>query len=255
MNIKKKFIYTIFTAPFCMLTFNAYRWQTRRKLEKVKEMENRDKRLKEQGLRLNDEILRYFKMVEEWEFKPVILKGYFGDEHVQVFRTRENETGFHVVSLFYCYHDEAGVIRPVIVDKGWIPYTYSDIFFENFKKGNIMEISGIIYKGDKKNKYSLTSNDLNEARDKLISMNPEEISEILKLENKNISSQFIVKEVDFNLLNKNKGKKNPQYPTKVSYNDLMVWYVTPEKHQNYANFWITVTVMNIISNLFVWMYL
>jgi len=256
MNIKKKLVYTIFTTPFCYLTFNAYRWQSRRKLEKIEEIAIRDKRLKEDGLQLNEKILKEFKMRDELEFKPVSLRGYFSDDYVLVNRTREAEPGFHVVSPFYCYKDDSGVYRAVLVDRGWIPYTYKEKFLsKNNKDKNLSVVKGVIYKGDSKNKYTLSNTDTNEAKEKLISMNPEEISCLLKLENKDITSQFVVKEVDFDFLDKNKGQNNLHYPIKVSYTDLMVWYVTPKKHQDYANFWITVTVMNIISNLFVWMYL
>jgi cytochrome oxidase assembly protein ShyY1 len=256
MNIKKKLLYTILTSPFFYLTFNAYRWQSRRKLEKIEEIAVRDKRLKEDGLILNQEILREFKMNDELEFKPVILKGYFSDDYVLVNRTREAEPGFHVVSPIYCYKDEFGVDQAVLVDRGWIPYSYREKFFDkNKQEKNFYVIKGVLYKGDTKSKYSLSSAGTNVDKDKLISMNPEEISDLLKLGNKNISSQFVVKEIDFDFINKNKGMKSMQYPIRVSYNDLMVWYVTPKKHEDYANFWITVTVMNFISNLFVWMYL
>ena len=62
-------------------TFWAYKWQNRRKLEKIEEIELRKKRLKNEPLKIGKEYPWIDKSEDEfrekWEFLPINLNGYF----------------------------------------------------------------------------------------------------------------------------------------------------------------------------------
>jgi cytochrome oxidase assembly protein ShyY1 len=256
LSKKKKIIYTFLTSPFLFLTFKAYKWQTRRKQEKIIEIENRDKILKQQPIRINNEFFENFKMNEEYEFTPVELIGNFDkDKKLFILKTKDGEPGYHIVSPFYCYQDEEGKDKALLVDRGWIPYNYPLEKLNLSNQNEKISIRGVIYRGDKMNEYTKKGDDASSGdKNKLIYMNPEELAENLKIENK-IASQFLVKVTDFGEDNKNKKYDFSHYPKIMKREDLMVWYVSPKKHQDYANFWITATGINIISNIFVWVFL
>src|SRR4051794_14532047 len=103
MNFRKKIFYSVFTTPFAILTFNAYNWQTRRKSEKIQEMTDRENSLAHDPILMNEDFLSKFVMKKEWEFKPVELIGFFDDKKLLINKTKDGETGFHIVSPFYCY--------------------------------------------------------------------------------------------------------------------------------------------------------
>lgn len=255
LSKNKKIIYTIFTTPFLFITFNAYRWQTRRKQEKIIEIQNREKILKQQPIRINHEFLKIFKMNEDYEFTPVELIGNFdSDKKLYILKTKDGEPGYHIVSPFYCYEDEVGSPKALLVDRGWIPYNYP---LEKLNSGNQnkkINIKGVIYKGDKMNKYTKKGDDASLGdKNKLIYMNPEELAENLNLGNQ-IASQFLIKITDFGE-NTSSSPNFSHFPKIMKTEDLMVWYVSPKKHQAYANFWISVTIFNIFSNIFVWAFL
>jgi cytochrome oxidase assembly protein ShyY1 len=252
LSFRKKVLYTILTSPFAYVTYKANKWQIRRKQEKIIEIETREHRLEETPRILDRETINEFKMSEEWDFRPVQLIGHFdADKRLLINKTKDSEPGYHLVSPFYCYKDEQGNEKALLVDRGWIPsdYRLDRLQLDYNRESNI---TGIIYKGDTFNKYSKITDDSCEAmRNKLFYMNPRELALNLKLDNP-IASQFIIKVVDFG--NQKKSFKK-QFPLLIKKDDLMVWTISPEKHQSYANFWISVTVFNVVSNIFVWAYL
>ena len=43
------------------------------------------------------------------------------------------------------------------------------------------------------------------------------------------------------------------YPEKISIGDLMLTQITPQKHQEYAYFWLFVSILNFSTNIYVWL--
>lgn len=254
-TFKRKIIYTLFTAPFAVLTFKAHNWQKRRKIEKINEIKIREERLAETPLKIDKDVLINDFEKEKVQYKPIELYGYFDYKNsILINKTKDSDPGFHVVTPFYCYKDNNYKYQALLVDRGWIPY---DFILNNNEKQKFEKITGIIYKGDKTNKYSQVNdkkdtelnNELSQSTKKIFYMIPSEISNIIKLDNQDIASKFIIKQVDL------RENSKQLYPRCLTKNDLMTWTITPEKHQDYANFWITATTLNIISNLIVWFFL
>jgi hypothetical protein len=79
-------------------------------------------------------------------------------------------------------------------------------------------------------------------------MDPNNLAVSLNLPNLDISGKVIIKIVDF-------GDKQNEYPLLPHINDFLQWTIMPESHQAYSNFWITVTILNWMTNIFVWLYL
>jgi len=81
---------------------------------------------------------------------------------------------------------------------------------------------------------------------KWISMHPEEISDFLKLESKDISSYAMVKAVNF------KDDSKQLCPQMMTSSDFLNWYIMPSTHQAYAYFWLSLSGLILFSNLFIW---
>jgi len=175
------------------------------------------------------------------------LKGFFDYKNkIFISTTRNNEPGFNVIIPFYCYMEDGKGPYPILVDRGWFPDYWNDKFDKAANKNNKQieeSIRGVLYKGDKKNQFS-RENDLENK--KFFTQRPEELSKILNLENTEICSNFIVKEI------RNEDHKQI-YPQKVTINDLMYTYIPPSKHQEYAYFWLFVSVLNVATNIYVWL--
>lgn len=260
--------YNIFTD----LTITAYRWQSRRKLEKIAELDIRHKRIKENLYAINPflntesarDIFPWIESSEKnfkenWEYRGLDLEGFFDYKNkILITTTKNNEPGYNVVIPFYCY-SEAGTNRlfPILVDRGWFPDFWKDKFDtiankSNFTKddlnnirnerGSLEHIKGVLYKGDQLNQFS-KENDL--VNKKLFTQRPEELAKALSLENYEICSKFIVKEI--------KSDKKI-YPEKVTVNDLMFTLITPAKHQEYAYFWLFVSLLNFGTNIYIWLF-
>jgi cytochrome oxidase assembly protein ShyY1 len=220
------------------LTYNAFLWQKRRRLEKIEEMELRYKRLNSEPYVITNNFpwtTESFK--SDWEFRPVKVNGVFGENCIHVQRTKDSEPGYHLVCPLYIESNKA-----VLVDRGWVPLDLEAI--KEIDKNKDAHILGVLYQGDKLNKYSADKIDNNSH--KILTMDPLTIAKILKLPNFETSGTFIIKELNNNDISK-------PYPVKLRTNDLMTWYITPETHRSYSNFWLFATVANILTNLYIWL--
>lgn len=172
------------------------------------------------------------KFKEEFEFTPVNLLGSFDrDRYIFIQKTKDNEPGYQLVAPYVL---NSGI--KVIVDRGWVPLNWNDVKKDiDDELDKNISITGILYKGDKMNDYTLVSQG-----DILVNMNTDQLAKRF-----DIDADYIVKEINF-------GKEIKPYPQKLRPNDLMTWTIMPDKHQSYANFWLFVTTINIISNIYIW---
>jgi len=189
------------------------------------------------------------------------LKGFFDYKNkIAISITRNNEPGCNVVIPFYCYEVEGENGKgpfPVLVDRGWFPDYWNDKFDkaamaagkdkkdnkDKTQKDKMESIKGVLYKGDTMNQFS-RENDLENR--KFFTERPEELAKILNLDNYEVCSKFIVKEV--------KTEDHKQiYPQKTGINELMFTQISPERHQEYAYFWFFVSSLNFATNVYVWL--
>jgi cytochrome oxidase assembly protein ShyY1 len=227
-------------------TFKAYQWQSRRKLEKIEEMKLRYKRLSSEPYNIGDSgPLPWVNVDEhvfkqEWEFMPVEICGNLEKNRVAyIQRTKDNEPGYHLINVLRTNDGQE-----ILIDRGWVPIDWKEIssHFET-KNNEQVCVKGIIYKGDKLNKYSQGKVESN--TNTLLTMDPMTLANILNIADQNTSGQFIIKQVS-------QGDRDKLYPVAIKPNDLMVWTITPETHQSYSNFWLFVTIMNMCSNVYIW---
>jgi cytochrome oxidase assembly protein ShyY1 len=63
------------------------------------------------------------------------------------------ESGFQIITPFYCYRNSKGELQALLVDRGWIPF---DLQYGNRHIGTstgMVRLIGSFYKGESSNKY------------------------------------------------------------------------------------------------------
>lgn len=256
---RKKLTYSLFTIPFALVSFSVYDWQIRRFLEKKRETQTRIDRVSEKSENIqklyspnSDQKFPWIGLnVKDFNnsfaYRPIELTGQF-DHSKQIFveKIKEGEEGFDIVTPFYCYRDEKGEVQPVLVNRGWIPFDSKESHLYLANNVGLVTIKGLVYKGDESTKYS-KDNDIKGSN--WHTFKPDEIAAVMYLPNKNVASQFVVKQIEFNPVNKS------ALPVVLNISDLARYPISEESNAKYAEFWNTLTFLNIFSNLFVWIYL
>jgi cytochrome oxidase assembly protein ShyY1 len=227
------------------MTYKAFIWQKKRKLEKIEEMDLRFKKLKSKPYECEkDKVFPWIDVDEEtfrreWAFQPFRIGGRFEKErYVYIQRTKEGEPGYQLINPLY-FNKKA-----VLVDRGWVPLDWEKIKQEIDGDNNYVEIVGVLYKGDVLNKYSRDK--ISKDSNILLTMDPTTIANTLDIPDKETAGTFIIKQLS-------DSDKNNLYPKKLTTNDLMTWTITPETHQSYSNFWLFITVANVLSNFYIWL--
>lgn len=258
---RKKLTYSFFTIPIAVASFNIYDWHRRRMLEKYHEISIRNTRVSEQPENIqnfysNTEVTKKFPWIglnqrqfnETYAYKPIELNGtYDHSNEVLVARNKSGEEGFDVITPFYCYKDENNKMQPILINRGWISYDYSQDFTHRNNASGFISIKGLLYKGDEGNKYT-PENII--ASEKWFKADPSEIATARLLTNrKDVSSQFLVKQIEYNPINMTSS------PLVYNVRDLNKFPVSPELNGSFAYLWKGIVFLNLFSNLFVWIYL
>jgi len=89
-----------------------------------------------------------------------------------VTKDRNGEKGVDIITPFYTHLDGAGKEQAILVNRGWVPHDLKDqrLHFANSVMGTI---SGILYRGDAKTKYS---KDNTPSAHDYVSVQPKELS-------------------------------------------------------------------------------
>jgi len=255
---RKKVTYSLFTIPFAVVSFNVYDWQRRRAVEKTHEVDQRVSRVTGEPVDIqtyyNPKNSNKFPWVglnsrelnQQFAWRPVELNGQFDhSRQVLVEKIKDGEEGYDVITPFYCYSDENGQVQPVLVNRGWIPYDAADRNDHLLNAMGPMSIKGLVYLGES-NKYS-KHNQLRTGQ--FSTLLPEELATYMFLPNREVSSQFVVKQLEFNPINKS------ALPVVLNVNNLANFPISVEANQRYATFWKLFTFANIFSNMMIWIYL
>jgi len=192
--------------------------------------------------------LQEFK--EKYSFVPVKLTGHFIlSQRVLVDKFNQGKEGSEIISPLYVDDHTA-----ILVNRGWVPRELQeekiidDILQQETKKMKVssdsvlLEIEGVLYRGDGENKYTL-KNVSGETKFHIVQ--PKEISAHFGL---NPVLPVLIKIVDFD------GRLKNSLPKKPEPGDLCYWYVTPDVHQSYSNFWLISTGMIIGSLFYIWVF-
>ena len=154
-----------------------------------------------------------------------------------------DETGFEVVTPFYTHLNSKEEQCGILVNRGFVPSSHEDPS-QYRTPAKREQITGILYKGDTEKQASL----LNEPEKRvyrrvdLAAMAPQ-----IQFANEADAESLMVKLVDFS-----EQQRSPIVPRVQRKEELLEWYVTPERHQAYANFWLSATGLILLANALVW---
>ena len=132
----------------------------------------------------------------------------------------------------------------MLVDRGWIPFDYeNDKFYHNQKQATI---NGVLAPGIEGDKYS-RENNISEG--KWYSLNAHEIATVLSLPNKNVSGNFIIKQIELD------PSKKGLLPKTLNIDEVDNWPIRASTNGTYEKLWLGITFFNMFTNMFVWIYL
>ena len=176
--------------------------------------------------------------------KPVYLYGYFDHEHEQqVRRFKDGELGCDIVTPFYTHLDKNGFPCGVIVNRGWMPDDLKDFRYD--RQSTSLKVTGVIYRGDNQNKYSLPNSAMGQ---KFYSTIPSEHARLAAMPNSEAET-FMIKAIDFD------EDARTTHPDVESRKELQEFTIKPERHAAYQAMWDTIGYFGIVSNAIVWLYM
>jgi len=104
----------------------------------------------------------------------------------------------------------------------------------------------VLTKGSNAYKYA-EENDV--ANGKWNTIEPELIAAYLRMPNKSLASQFVVRQIEYDAATKT------AFPRIFNVQEASNWQVSVEDHQSTARTWKYAAYLNVFSNLFFWLYL
>lgn len=184
------------------------------------------------------------KFEQEWSMKPVTLKGYLDhDKELKVLKYHHGEKGVEVVTPFYTHLDKQDRPCAVLVNRGWMPWDLKDFRYD--RANNVTQISGVLYRGDAKTKYSKPNQP---ALNTYKSVYPEELAVISQLPNEEAQT-FMLKAIDFDT------EARTAMPDVPSAEELTKFHISPERHEAYEKLWNAFTYFGVVANTAFWLYL
>ena len=181
----------------------------------------------------------------EYSFKPVTVRGVFDHEkEMRVDKVFNGEKGQEVITPFYTHLNEKGEECGILVSRGWIPYDFKDLNY-HYTSATSGTITGLLYRGDAKTKYAQlnTPSTLDYKR-----VDPHDFSRVLRMNNKEEASQFMLKIVDLD------DSKRQILPNAPNSQELTTWQIPAERHQAYASLWKYLTFVGVFANTALWLY-
>ena len=185
------------------------------------------------------------KFEQEWSMKPVSIKGVFDhNRETKVQKIRNGEKGVDIVTPFYTHLDGSGKEQAILVNRGWVPLDLKDQRL-HYTSSVIGRISGILYRGDAKNKYS---KDSSPQIMQFTSVQPSELALMSQLPNEDEASQFMLHQIDFD------ESRRQVLPTAPTVNELTTFVNDPERHAAYEMMWRSLAFAGVAANTALWLY-
>lgn len=181
----------------------------------------------------------------EFSFKKVKVSGYFDfTREFQVEKMKNGEKGVEIITPFYTYVNDKNEECGILVNRGWVPEDLKDLrmHYNTIVSG---EITGVLYRGDNKTKYSLSNEPMAQ---RYTSVNPYDMALVAQMKNREEASQFMLLQLDENEL------ARPILPASPSVNDVAKWQISPERHTAYANLWKYLSFSGVLANTALWLY-
>ena len=156
---------------------------------------------------------------------------------------KNGEKGVEIITPFYT-HMKSGKEQAILVNRGWVPHDFRNhrMHFVNAGAGTI---TGVLYRGDNKTKYS----EKNEPSVEIYKdVRPEDFALIDLLDNEEEASQFMLHMVDTN------EERRQILPTIPTVSELNEFKISPQRHGAYEQFWNAATFLGVLSNTAIWLY-
>jgi cytochrome oxidase assembly protein ShyY1 len=125
--------------------------------------------------------------------KLVKIKGIFDhSKEIQVDKEKDGEKGVEVITPFYTHLNEKGDECGILVNRGWLPDDFKNVkmHYTGITSGSI---TGVLYRGDTKTKYSLTNEPTIQ---RYTQVHPYDFSLLSQMPNLEEASQFMLQQVD-----------------------------------------------------------
>mmetsp|Transcript_9716 Transcript_9716/g.14800 ORF Transcript_9716/g.14800 Transcript_9716/m.14800 type:complete len:253 (-) Transcript_9716:106-864(-) len=249
----KKFVFSAVTLPALVFMSQASDFQARRGSDKNREASRRAELLNRDPVDITPKNGGQFPwsgkdtaaFEQEWSMRPVALKGVFDyDKEIQVEKMKDGEKGVEVITPFFTHLNGNEMACGIAVNRGWMPHDLKDMRYD--KANSHVSITGVLYRGDAKTKYSGVNQPLLSAYKGAY---PEELSVVFQLGNEVEGSQFMLKAVD---MEDEARTPMPDVPSKA---DLQKFTISPERHHAYMGLWNTMIYMGVMANTAMWLYL
>uniref|UniRef100_A0A7S3WUX4 Uncharacterized protein n=1 Tax=Strombidinopsis acuminata TaxID=141414 RepID=A0A7S3WUX4_9SPIT len=110
--------------------------------------------------------------------------------------------------------------------------------------GDGTNVTGVLYKGDNKTKYSIPNDPTNQH---YYNVTPYDFALIDQLANQEEASQFMLRMFDED------DETRQVLPTVPTKNEFLKYQVSPERHEAYENMWRALAFSGIVANAAVWL--
>ncbi|CDW89539.1 surfeit locus protein 1-like [Stylonychia lemnae] len=228
-------------------------YQKRRAEDKHHETERRHTLLKEQALDITPLNGKNFlwtgknvdQFEDEFSFKKIKVRGIFDHtKEIQVEKFLNGEKGVQIITPFYTHLSDKGEEQAILVNRGWVPQDFKDQRM-HYGVNDGIEITGVLYRGDAKTKYSKPNDPLAHYYTRVDAY---DFSVIDQLKNWEEASKFMIYQIDENEQTR---QVLPSVPTA---DELTKWRISPQRHEAYANLWKSLTFGGIFANTLLWLY-
>ncbi len=249
----KKFVFSALTLPALVFMSQASDFQARRRDDKNREASRRAEALNRDAVDITPKNGGKFPwsgkeaqaFEQEWSLRPVVLKGVFDyEKEIQVEKMKNGEKGVEIITPFFTHLNGQEQPCGIAVNRGWVPKDLKELRYD--RGNNQTSITGVLYRGDAKTKYSPFNQPLYADYKNAY---PEELAVVFQLGNEEEASQFMLHAVD---LDEEARTPMPDVPSKT---DLQKFTISPERHQAYMGLWNSLIYAGVVANTAMWLYL
>ena len=249
----KKLIFSFCTIPAAILCHESAEFQSRRKATKEAESERRIERLSQDAIDITPKDGKFVfgdltseEIEDKYGYQRVKVKGIIDfDQETMIRGTYRGEEGYFIINPLYTHVNEKKEGCGIMVNRGFISEDH-ELDKQRRLAQSTGEFEGIIYTGDKWNKYDFAPNTPNAGVfNKAV---PSHLSLVAHLKNREDANKAMLMLVEFD----EEGQQiSPSAPT---VKELTNWKNTPERHGAYQVFWKYTTYLNLFANTMFWLY-
>ena len=185
------------------------------------------------------------KFKEDYSYVPVKITGKFDHMNaIYIIRPRDAVNGFEVITPFITHTNKQNEVCRIWVDRGWI----REVFRHTHRVEDTheeMTIQGVLNTDEGKTKHSIPNDPEN---GKYFFLDLNEYCDLKHIPNSEARLGMIKQiKLDDSIPMDNKLIMRPDKEF------CLTWFVTPERHQAYAYFWLFLSSMSIVTISYAWL--